>query len=197
MRIALGASLVFALLLVTLGSSSAQQAPAVPGVQPPPAQAPIVPPPEVLVILIRTTMVAVHQANRTGNYTVLRDLGAPGFQAANNAAQLGAIFAGLRNQNIDLAPTAIVPPQLVGAPAINNDKLQFAGYFPTQPLQINFEMQFQPVNGHWRLFGISVNAVPTAAAAATPGKAGPASEQKAPPLAKSPAGKGNDSKKGN
>src|SRR5262245_20468190 len=39
-------------------------------------------------LLIRTTVIAVNQANRTGNYSVLRDLAAPGFQASNNPAQL-------------------------------------------------------------------------------------------------------------
>lgn len=45
-----------------------------------------------VLILIRSSLLAVDQANKTGNYTVLRDLGAPGFQAANTATQLGEIF---------------------------------------------------------------------------------------------------------
>jgi hypothetical protein len=32
-----------------------------------------------VLILIRSTLLALHHANQTGNYTVLRDLGAPGF----------------------------------------------------------------------------------------------------------------------
>jgi hypothetical protein len=38
-------------------------------------------------ILIRQTLLALDQANKTGNYTVLRDLGSPDFQA-NTAAGL-------------------------------------------------------------------------------------------------------------
>jgi hypothetical protein len=34
-----------------------------------------------VIILIRETLIALDQANKTGNYTVLRDLGAPAFQA--------------------------------------------------------------------------------------------------------------------
>jgi hypothetical protein len=47
-----------------------------------------------LVILIRSTLLAVNHANLTGNYTVLRELGTPGFQQSNTAARLGDIFRG-------------------------------------------------------------------------------------------------------
>jgi len=54
-----------------------------------------------VLILIRETMLALDQANKTGNYTVLRDLGSPAFQQ-NNAARLGEIFASERRDNLDL-----------------------------------------------------------------------------------------------
>jgi hypothetical protein len=43
-----------------------------------------------VLILIRQTLLALDQANKTGNYTVLRDLGSPDFQA-NTAAGLAEI----------------------------------------------------------------------------------------------------------
>jgi hypothetical protein len=46
---------------------------------------------------IRSALLALDQANKTGNYTVLRELGAPGFQAANTAARLSEIFASQSN----------------------------------------------------------------------------------------------------
>jgi hypothetical protein len=64
-----------------------------------------------VIILIRTTLLALDQANKTGNYTVLRDIGAPGFQT-NTAARLGDIFAKLRNDNLDLSGVAAIDPQL-------------------------------------------------------------------------------------
>ena len=33
------------------------------------------------------------------------------------------------------------------------------GYFPGKPVQINFEVLYQAVNGRWRLFGLSVQPV--------------------------------------
>lgn len=38
-----------------------------------------------VLILIRSTLLALDHANKTGNYTVLRDLGAPGFQQYGGA----------------------------------------------------------------------------------------------------------------
>jgi hypothetical protein len=70
-----------------------------------------------VLILIRTTLLALDQANKTGNYTVLRDLGGPNFQA-NSAARLAEIFAQQRNDNIDLSGVAVIDPQLTLLPQI-------------------------------------------------------------------------------
>jgi hypothetical protein len=61
-------------------------------------------------------------------------------------------------------------PQLTEAPVLDQEKgmLNIKGYFPTTPVQINFEMLFQSVAGRWRLFGLSVqpsNAAPPPAPA--------------------------------
>src|SRR3954451_23191219 len=64
-----------------------------------------------VLILIRSTLIALDQGNKTGNYTVLRDLRAPGFQA-NTAARLAEIFATQRKDNIDLSGVAVLDPQL-------------------------------------------------------------------------------------
>ena len=143
-----------------------------------------VPPPEVLLVLIRTTLVALNQAVSTGNFTVLRDLGSPAFQAANSPAQLGVIFAGLRNRNIDLSPVVVVTPEVSEPPQITQDQmLRLVGRFPTKPLQVQFQLLFQPVNGQWRLFGMAVDAVAApaaAAAAATPPAPSPAAKAATP-----------------
>jgi hypothetical protein len=110
-----------------------------------------------VLILIRSTLLALDQANKTGNYTVLRDIGAPGFQA-NTAARLGEIFAKLRSDNLDLAGVAVIDPQLNLLPQIEaNGMMHMAGFFPSVPTQVNFDLSFAPVNGQWRLFGISVS----------------------------------------
>jgi hypothetical protein len=121
-----------------------------------------------VLILIRSSLLALDQANKTGNYTVLRDIGAPGFQS-NTAARLGEIFAKLRGDNLDLSGVAVIDPQLNLLPQIEaNGLMRMAGFFPSVPTQVNFDLAFAPVNGQWRLFGISVSIGQTAPAAPTP-----------------------------
>ena len=135
-----------------------QQAPA-PKQQPAQPQAPR--PAQIdrngVLILIRETLLALDQANKTGNYTVLRDLGSAEFQA-NSAARLAEIFTQQRRDNIDLSGVAVIEPQLTLLPQIEaNGLMRMAGFFPSVPTQVNFELAYAPVGGRWRLFGLSVS----------------------------------------
>jgi hypothetical protein len=142
--------LIFAAALAAIASAGHAQ---VPKQAPKPAQIDR----NGVIILIRSSLLALDQANKTGNYTVLRDIGAPGFQS-NTAARLGEIFAKLRSDNLDLSGVAVIDPQLNLLPQIEaNGLMQMAGFFPSVPTQVNFELSFAPVNGQWRLFGISVS----------------------------------------
>jgi hypothetical protein len=110
-----------------------------------------------VLILIRGTLLALDQANKTGNYTVLRDLGSPSFQA-NSAAGLGDIFANQRKQALDFGAVAVLEPQLTLLPQIEpNGMLHMAGFFPSVPMQVNFELLFEPANRQWKIYGVSVN----------------------------------------
>jgi len=134
-----------------------------------------------VLILVRSSLLALDQANKTGNYTVLRDIGAPGFQS-NSAARLGEIFAKLRNDNLDLSGVAVIDPQLSLLPQIEaNGLMHMAGFFPSVPSQVNFDLSLAPGNGQWGWFGISVSI----------GQSGPvAPEPPPPPVAqKQPAAK--------
>jgi hypothetical protein len=76
-----------------------------------------------------------------------------------------------------LSNVSIIAPQLTEPPGLDQAKgmLRLKGYFPGQPVQINFEMLYQAVDGHWRLFGLSVQPGPPTPAPATAAKAtGPA-----------------------
>ena len=118
-----------------------------------------------VLILVRSTLIALDQANKTGNYTVLRDLGSPAFQA-NSAARLGEIFAGLRHEFLDLSGVAVLDPELTLLPQIDAEgMMRMTGFFPSAPAQINFDLVYAPVNGQWRLFAITVRLGQTAPAA--------------------------------
>ena len=89
-----------------------------------------IPSPIELLNLIRTTLLALNQANLTGNYTVLRDLGAPDFQRSNNASVLADTFRDLRVRRIDLSPVATINPKLVREPSIDaKGLLRLTGFF--------------------------------------------------------------------
>jgi hypothetical protein len=130
-----------------------------------------------VLILVRSTLLGLDQANKTGNYTVLRDLGAPGFQT-NTAAKLAEIFAYQRNQNLDLSGVAVLEPQLSMLPQIESTgMMHMAGFFPSVPTQIRFELLYAPVQGQWKLFGLSVSLGSSAPVAPSDAPAPSAAEQ--------------------
>jgi hypothetical protein len=113
--------------------------------------------------LVWSTIIALDQANRTGNYSVLRDLGAPSFQTNNSAATLGGIFAALRNQRVDLSNALIITPVYLQPPAVEGSALRAKGVFPLRPNAVGFDLMFQNISGEWRLLGISVAPLPARA----------------------------------
>ena len=138
----------------------------------------VIPSADIIVILIRSTLLSLNDALRTGNYTVLRDLASPSFREANNAGRLHQIFSGLSAQRIDLSAVAILAPKLPVPPSIDQDKrLHIAGYFPGEPVQLDFALVFEAVARQWRLFGISVNPAKSVSADAAP-PAGTAPDKK-------------------
>jgi hypothetical protein len=51
----------------------------------------------------------------------------------------------------------VIDPKLARAAFVNDQgMLRITGFFLTKPEQVNFDLAFQPVDGQWRLFGISV-----------------------------------------
>jgi hypothetical protein len=130
----------------------------------------VMPDAEKIVLLLRTTLITLNDAIQTGNFTVMRDMAAPGFRDANTAGRLAQSFSDLASKGIDLSPTSVIAPQLTEPPGLDQAKgmLRLKGYFPGQPVQINFEMLFQAVGGRWRLFGLSVQPGPAVAAQPAP-----------------------------
>lgn len=135
----------------------------------PMAQQPVaMPNAEKVVLLVRNTLITLNDAVQTGNFTVLRDTGAPGFREAHSAAQLSQIFSNLRAQTVDLSAVAVITPQLSEPPVLDRQKamLRLKGYFPGEPVRIDFDLIYQAIEGRWRLFGLSVQ--PNRSAASAP-----------------------------
>lgn len=150
------AGLAMAALLGLFTPAPALAQAAQPAIQPPPSIRPV---PDSLELskLVWSTMLAVDHANRSGNYSVLRDMSAQGFQINNNAARLAQIFTGIRDQRIDLSNSLLVPPTYTEPPRqVQADIFEVKGLFQLRPTSIYFDMYFQWEQGRWKLFGIDI-----------------------------------------
>jgi hypothetical protein len=107
--------------------------------------------------LVRSTLMTLNDADRSGNYSVLRDLAAPEFQARNSAADLAQSFLDLRRRKFDLFAVSFATPQFNPSPQVDaNGRIRLTGFFATSPLQIRFDLIFQSVDGEWKLLAISI-----------------------------------------
>ncbi len=163
---------LFSLALASAVPLAPLQAQSSPALQPPPATRPV-PDQLELAKLVWSTMLAVDHANRSGNYSVLRDLGAQGFQINNDAARLGQIFAGLRDSRIDLSNSLLVPPTYLGpVRQVQSDVIEVKGIFQLRPTSLQFDIYYQWEQGRWKLFGIDIQ--PVSMVEAMPGSQPPA-----------------------
>ncbi len=116
--------------------------------------------PLVAAMAVKSTIAALQHANQTGNFTVLHDMGTPVFRERFDATRLAATFSGLRARGINLSPALMLEPVLEKPAEFNTQKqLHLVGHFPTQPLQIRFEMVFLQIDGVWRVDGLAVDAL--------------------------------------
>ena len=148
-----------AFLLLLASAQPLLLAPAEAIAQPRPERSPALPLPDQLTLLklLWSTMAAVDQANKTGNYSVLRDLGSAGFQTNNNAAGLAGIFSEIRSQRLDLSDTLIVAPTYEFPPAMIEPRLlRMRGAFNLRPTAIAFDIIYEWKDG-WRLHGIAID----------------------------------------
>ena len=120
--------------------------------------------------MVRSALSALDQANKTGNYTVLRDLGGTTFRA-NTAARLSEVFADLRRQSLDLSVLLVEEPVFTTPPVVAaNGLLRIAGAAPLGRFRLDFQIAWQAEAGEWRLFGIVVTASQPAPAPGFPPK---------------------------
>ena len=143
-----------------------------------PSDAPPLPSTEQLVSLVRNVLLAVNDANLTGNYTVLRDLSAPDSQALNTPERLEESFRPIRQQGTDFSIVAVATPRFVQLPTFTpQGYLRVNGEFISSP-RITFDIFLQHVEGRWRPYAIGVGVVPV------PVNPTPSAEVKPPPKSK-------------
>jgi hypothetical protein len=123
---------------------------------------------QTALILVREALAALDQANKTGNYTVLRDLGGPVFHT-NTDARLAEVFADLRGQALDLSPVLATEPVFTLPARVEpSGLLRAVGFVPVGAKRLNFEIAWQDQAGAWKLYGIVVTASEPAPPGLTP-----------------------------
>lgn len=89
-----------------------------------------------LATLIISTLVTLNDANFTGNYSLLREIASPNFQASNGSGRPSGIFTELRDWRFDFSPIILLQPKLVRTPSIDRSgRLRLTGYFATVELR--------------------------------------------------------------
>lgn len=135
-------------------------------------------------LLMRSALIALDQANKTNEYYVLRALASEGFQV-NTTGRLSEIFAPQRRDGLNLAYAAIMEPRWTVEPQIERSgMIHMAGYFDVKPVAVGFDLLFAQEKGQWLLFGVSVGRVQPQPASAEP--AAPAQPEPPKPAAPAP-----------
>lgn len=116
-----------------------------------------VPDENILARLVWSTMIALDNANRTNNYTVLNSLGSPEFQRRNSPERLSEIFSDLRQNRVDVGRTILSTPSYYRTPEILADgTLRLRGGFDYRPKSVRFDLIYANIGGGWRITAISV-----------------------------------------
>lgn len=120
-----------------------------------------VPSADVQIMLVRDSLTAFNHANLTNDYGVMQALASANFRAANDPEKLSKTFAIYRTNKVNISPILFLNPVLSRRPTIEGGRLRISGYFPSNPMVVNFDLTFEPSEGQWKLFGISVTLAPS------------------------------------
>lgn len=101
--------------------------------------------------LARSTLLALDQALRTGEFAVFRALAGADFQRANAIEELARIFVGVKR--LDLTGGE---PVVFGAPEITAFRLAFRAHVGDGGRGASVALAYVAENGEWRLDEISI-----------------------------------------
>ena len=126
-----------------------------------------VPSAETTEILVKRTLLTFNDANRTGEYSVLHASGSETLRRQLTPEALKQSFKSFFDQGVDIASIVRLPIVLAQPAAIDKDGvLNVNGHFDARPNKVAFQLRFTPAEGDWRWIGLTVDVVPSEAAAA-------------------------------
>jgi hypothetical protein len=116
-----------------------------------------VPSERALEVLVKTSLLSFNDANVTGNYTVLHEKLSKPFRQEYPPEKLKEAFKEFSEKTIDIELIAALKPIYEPASSIDSEgKLLLKGYFPTEPIRVNFNLAFIPSDGEWKLIRLNV-----------------------------------------
>ena len=116
-----------------------------------------VPSERALEALVKTTLLTFNDANVTGNYEVFHAKLSKPFREQFSVERLARRFQEFSKKHVDFDIIAALKPGYDPSPKVDDDgKLLVKGSFPTEPLQVYFNLEFIPSDGEWKLIGINV-----------------------------------------
>ena len=116
-----------------------------------------VPSERALEVLVKTSLLSFNDANITGNYSVLHDKLSKPFRQEYPPEKLKEAFKEFSEKNIDIELIAALKPTYEPPASIDSEgKLVVKGYFPTEPIRVNFNLAFIPSDGAWKLIRLNV-----------------------------------------
>jgi hypothetical protein len=116
-----------------------------------------VPSERTLEVLVKTSLLSFNDANVTGNYSVLHEKLSKPFRQEFPPEKLKEAFKEFSEKNIDIELIAALKPTYDPASSIDSEgKLLVKGYFPTEPIRVNFNLAFIPSDGEWKLIRLNV-----------------------------------------
>jgi hypothetical protein len=116
-----------------------------------------VPSERALETLVKTSLLSFNDANMTGTYTVFHAKLSKPFREQFPPERLKETFKEFSDKRIDIDVVAAYGPSYAAPPAIDGEgKLVVKGFFPTEPARVNFELDFIPSDGEWKLIRIHV-----------------------------------------
>lgn len=116
-----------------------------------------VPSERALEALVKATLLTFNDANVTGNYEVFHAKLSKPFREQFPVERLARRFQEFNKKHIDFDIVAALKPVYDPGPKVDDDgKLLVKGHFPTEPLQVYFDLEFIPSDGEWKLISINV-----------------------------------------
>jgi hypothetical protein len=116
-----------------------------------------VPSERALEALVKASLLSFNDANVTGNYTVLHAKLSKPFREQFSPERLAETFKEFSDKHIDIDVIAAFTPTYQPAPSVDAEgKLLVKGFFPTEPVRVNFQLDFIPSDGEWKLIRLNV-----------------------------------------